>query len=136
MASLPARVLFEASGCSLTLSRRAGRVVVLELVGRDLGELGDAPFRELERDLAVDGQLELFIDARQGISATLDVSGSWAVWLGNHKHRFKHVSMLTGSRFIQLTAELVKSFSMLGEKMRLYTEAAAFEAALAGAPAV
>ncbi len=133
MEPLAPSIRFEAHDCSLTLTRRPGRVVVLTLVGRDLGELGEAPFRELERYLSTPGEIELFIDARRGVSATLDVSGRWAVWLGNHKARLDHVSMLTGSRFIQLTAELVRSFSTLGEKMRLYTEAAAFEAALASA---
>ena len=117
--------------CSLTITRPRDRAVVLTIVGRDVGELGDAPFRELAKDLAQPGSIELFVDARAA-QATMDVSASWALWLSEHKTRFEHVSMLTGSRFIQLTAEFVRNFAALGDKMRLYTEAAAFDAALSG----
>ena len=123
-------VRFEAQHCTLTIARPHAGVVLLTLVGRDVGELGDAPFRELARDLTAERPIELFIDARAGRGASMDVSGAWAMWLNTNKERFTQVSMLTGSRFIELTAEFVKNFSALGEKMRLYTETAAFEAAL------
>jgi hypothetical protein len=124
-------ISFQSAHCTLTISRPRSGVVLVVLEGRDLGELGDAPFRELSKDVSSGDRIELFIDARAAISATMDVSGSWAVWLGAHKERFEHVSMLTGSRFIQLSAEIVRNFSALGDTMRLYTEAAAFDAALA-----
>jgi hypothetical protein len=41
--------------------------------------------------------------------------------------------MLTGSPFIQLTAKFVQRFSDLGDIMRIYADAAAFDAALAAA---
>jgi hypothetical protein len=71
--------------------------------------------------------------ARHGKGASVDVSGEWAIWLRANKSRFVHVSMLTGSRFIQLSADLVRRFAELGEIMRIYTDPAAFEAALASA---
>jgi hypothetical protein len=115
--------------CTLTISRPADRVILITIVGRDVGELGDAPFHELAHDLAAPGPFELFVDARAA-TASMDVSAAWAFWLGANRSRFHHVSMLTGSRFIRLTAEFVKNFAELGEKMRLYTEVAAFETAL------
>jgi hypothetical protein len=133
MAQASESVRLKGTNCSLTIARPAPRVVLLTLTGRDAGELGDGPFRELAKDLDVPGEIELFIDARAGTGATLDVSGKWALWLGANKERFTQVSMLTGSRFIQLTAEVVKNYAELGEKMRLYTEAAAFEGALRAA---
>src|SRR6187431_2886142 len=122
-------VILEAQHCRLTIARPRARVVLVTFVGRDVGELGDAPFRELSRDVAGGDPIELFIDARGATGASMDVSGSWAMWLGANRQSFEHVSMLTGSRFIQLTAEFVKSYAALGDKMRLYTDAAAFEAA-------
>jgi hypothetical protein len=134
MTELRAPVRYETKECRLAISRLArGRVLVV-LEGRDLGELGDEPFVELEKDFAQWSAVELFIDARAAVSAAIEVSGSWAVWLAANEARLRHVSMLTGSPFIQLSANVVKRFSELGEKMRIYTEAAAFEAALA-APA-
>jgi hypothetical protein len=43
--------------------------------------------------------------------------------------------MLTGSPFIQLTAGFVRRFADLGEVMRIYTDPAAFEGALASSVA-
>ncbi len=122
-------VTLEAEHCWLTIARPRAGVVLVTFVGRDVGELGDAPFKELSRDIVRSEPIELFIDARGATGASMDVSGSWALWLNANRQNLQHVSMLTGSRFIQLTAEFVKSYAALGEKMRLYTEAAAFEAA-------
>ena len=55
--------------------------------------------------------VELFIDARHARAATIDVSGAWARWLGARRAQLRHVSMLTGSRFIQLSAQMVRRSS-------------------------
>ena len=39
--------------------------------------------------------------------------------------------MLTGSRFIQMSAEFVRKFAGLEDAMRLYTDPATFDGALA-----
>lgn len=127
---------FEGVHCTISISRPRFGLVVISLSGRDVGEHGDAPFRALEALIAEHAETELFIDARGGKGAALDVSGAWASWLRQHRARFAHVSMLTGSRFIQLSAELVQRFSGLGESMRLYTDAQAYEEALAEAGAL
>jgi hypothetical protein len=131
----PREIVFHNEHGSLTIHRPAPRVVLLCLVGNDAGQFGDAPFQELAPDLHDDGRLELFIDARSGIAASLDVSSEWAIWLGNNKRSFRHVSMLTGSRFIQLSAGFVRRFADMGDLMRLYTDPAAFEGALSNAVA-
>lgn len=133
---------FVGEHAALSIARPAPLVVVVTFIGNDVGEFGEAPFAELADDvreglaagLADDpsrtGRLELFIDARGAIAASLDVSSEWAMWLGKHRRSFRHVSMLTGSRFIQLSAGFVRKFADLGELMRLYTDPAAFEGAL------
>jgi hypothetical protein len=87
--------------------------------------------QELSKDLAEGRPVELFIDAREVRGASIEVSGEWAQWLGKHRSHFRHITMLTGSRFIQLTANFVRRFADLGEVMRIYTDPAAFYAALA-----
>lgn len=103
---------------------------MLRIEGRDVGELGDRPFSALEQ--VVDGArgVELYIDARDWSGASIDVSSAWARWLAHHRVRFVHVSMLTRSRFVQLTAEFVRRFADLADKMRLYTAEQAFDDAL------
>jgi hypothetical protein len=124
-------VTFKDEHCTLSFHRPASGVVVVVLVGNDVGQFGDAPFKELALDLGAAKTTELFIDARGGVAATMDVSSEWAFWLAQHRDSFRHVSMLTGSRFIQLSASFVRKFADLGEVMRIYSDPASFEGALA-----
>ena len=128
-------VTYSGKHCTLVIRRLTERVVVVGFTGSDIGEFGDAPFDELAHDLRADGSLELFIDARSGVAASMNVSSEWAFWLARHKASFRHVSMLTGSRFIQLSAEFVRRFADMGEVMRLYTDPAGFEGALSNSVA-
>lgn len=125
---------FKTKHCELTIERPAAGVIVLKLSGHDIGELGDAPFRELAADVAP-GQRprELFIDAREGQAASIDVSGAWAEWLRKNQTQLRVIYFLTGSRFIQLSADFVRKFAELGERMRIYTQAEAFDEELQSA---
>lgn len=126
----PTDVLYEGVHCRLAVERPAPALVVVRLAGWDAGEFGDVPMQELAKDLAGSRPIELFIDARAVRGTSIEVSGEWAQWLGKHRSRFQHITMLTGSRFIQLTANFVRRFADLGEVMRIYTDPAAFDAAL------
>jgi hypothetical protein len=119
--------------CQIVITRLSQSRVLVVLEGRDVGQLGRAPFTELEKTLDASGPVELFFDLRSARSATMDVSGSWALWLRANAGRFRHVGMLTSRPIIQLSAKAVHSFSQLGEKLRLYSDAAAFESALRAA---
>ncbi|MBL8949329.1 MAG: hypothetical protein JNK82_01035 [Myxococcaceae bacterium] len=121
-------VLFEGAHCTLTLDWPAPGVTLVVFTGKDTNEFGDAPFQELDAHLAPG--TELYIDARKATAASIDVSAEWAKWLGRRKGSFARVSMLTGSKFIQMSADFVRRFADLGELMRLYTDAVAFEHAL------
>jgi hypothetical protein len=121
---------FEGMNCAIEVRRPAPGVVVVALSGTDIGELGEAPFHELQADLADHGTITLFIDARSGRAASVDVSGRWASWLRTHRTRLHRVHMLCATRLIALSAEMVRRFAELGEDMVLYREEAAFEAEL------
>lgn len=125
---------WQSTSSSLTIHRPARGVVVLVVTGTDIGEHGDAPFAELAADVAL-GPFELFVDARESRAVALDVSGQWARWLAARRETVVRVNMLTGSRFVELTANFVRDFAELGEQMRIYTDATAFEAALGAASA-
>ena len=117
----------------LAIERPAAAVVVLRLTGWDTGEFGDAAMKEIAKDFAAGKPLQLFIDARAVKGASVDVSNDWALWLRANRSRFAGVSMLTGAPFVQLTAKFVQRFADLGEMMRIYTDATAFDDALKAA---
>ncbi|HEY0477598.1 MAG TPA: hypothetical protein VGD37_08735 [Kofleriaceae bacterium] len=121
--------VFEGMHSTMTLARPRPHVVVLTITGRDAGEHGDAPLRALDDELCA-GPFALFVDARATRGASVDVSNVWAQWLRSRRDQLQAVHMLTGSRFIQLTADFVRRFAELGDAMRIYTEGAAFDDAL------
>lgn len=119
--------------CTMTIDEPAPGVALVTIAGTDVGDLGDAPFRALAKTMEPGVLVELFIDARRARGPSIDVSSDWARWLGEHREHLRHVSMLTASRFVQLTADFVRRFADLGELMRIYTEPAVFEGALSNA---
>jgi len=122
---------FDGVHCHLSIQHFPAGVVVVRISGTDIGEFGDLPMRELTDLLSRTGPVELFIDARDVRGASIHVSGEWAAWLRANKAQLREVSMLTGSRFIQITAGFVRRFADLEGIMRIYTEEAAFDTALA-----
>jgi len=125
-------VVFEGLHSSLEIARPAAHVVVVTIAGRDAGEHGDGPLRALADELQR-GSFTLFVDARRTHGASVDVSNVWAQWLRSHRDRLQRIHMLTGSKFVQLTADFVRRFAELGDAMLIYTDGAAFDEALAAA---
>ena len=118
--------------CALTITSHPG-VVILKISGTDIGEFGARPMLALKECLAGNDPIQLFIDARDVRGASISVSGDWAVWLRAQKANLQTISMLTGSRYVEITAGFVRRFSELESIMRIYTEPAAFDAAVAEA---
>jgi len=139
MARFQAEHVLEGVHCTIAIHTPASDVIVLRITGWDIGDLGDRPFAALREVLAesvaAPDRLQLFIDAREAQGPSVDVSAHWAAWLREHKERFRYVNMLTRSKFVQLTADFVQRFAQMGERMRIFTEAAAFDTALALATA-
>ncbi|MDB4954372.1 MAG: hypothetical protein JWO36_1941 [Myxococcales bacterium] len=121
---------FEGVHSTLTIARPLSHVVVLTITGRDAGEHGDGPLQALDDEIRR-GPFSLFIDARRTQGASVDVSNVWAQWLRARRDQLIRIHMLTGSRFVQLTADFVRRFAELGDAMLVYTDGAAFDEALA-----
>lgn len=126
-------IRFEGIHCVLCIQQFPGGVVLIHITGSDVGEFGDAPMRQLNERIAGGETIELFIDARDVRGASIEVSGEWARWLAAHKIQLRQVSMLTGSRYIQITADFVRRFADLQGVMKVYTDAMAFDADLLAA---
>lgn len=121
---------YEGIHCHLTLEHPAPHIIVLRISGSDVGEFGDAPMQALDSWLRDAAPAQFFIDARDVRGASIEVSGDWARWLGANRDSLSSVTMLTGSRFIQMTAEFVRRFAALQGLMQICTEPAVFDFAL------
>jgi len=123
---------YEGVHCDVVIEELTDRVILLRICGTDVGEFGEAPMKELNHWMA-GVPVDFFIDARDVRGASIEVSGEWAGWLNAHKEGLKSVTMLTGSRFILITAEFVRRFAGLEGVMRICTEPAVFDRVLAEA---
>jgi hypothetical protein len=121
---------FEGVHCWVKIRPLAERVVLIAIGGRDVGEHGEQPMEAVAALLPAAHKVELFIDARDALGPSTDVSAAWAQWLARRRDSFSEINMLTGSRFVQLTAGFVRKFADLNETMRIYTDPTAFETAL------
>lgn len=124
---------FELEGlhCSFAIRRFPSEVIVLTITGTDIGEFGDRPMLELAEFVQDTKPVQLYIDARDVRGASMNVSSAWAEWLGAHRIQFAGISMLTGTRYVEITADFVRRFAALVSKMRIYTEPEIFETMLA-----
>ncbi len=130
MAPEPGQLRFDGIHCNLVIQKRSNRVVLMKITGTDIGEFGDAPMKALHDLTNGLSDVQLFIDARDVRGASIEVSGDWAGWLNAHKSILGSVTMLTGSRFIQITAEFVRRFASLEGSMRICTDPGVFDQAL------
>jgi hypothetical protein len=131
LASEGREIRYDGIHCNLIIQRFPSRVVVLRISGCDVGEFGEAPMKALNDSATSSDPIDLFIDARDVTGASIDVSGEWARWLNSHKPGLRSVTMLTGSRFIEITAAFVRRFATLESIMRICSEPAIFDFTLA-----
>ncbi len=129
---------FEGLHSATTVVRLGVGCLLLVIEGRDVGELGTVTFDTLDRELERAGRLWLFVDARNAPSASIAVSAAWAGWLTKRRDRLERLEMLVSTRFVEMTAELVRRFAELDEQMRVTSDPVAFESgvyrALVGEP--
>jgi len=112
---------------AVAVEQHPNGVVVLRLSGIDIGEFGDLPMNAIAERIEKGGPVQLFIDARAVAGASIEVSGDWAQWLSRNRQHLRRIDMLTGSRFIEVTADFVRRFADLQGLMWIYTDAGSFD---------
>jgi hypothetical protein len=116
--------------CSYTYWRPRPGVVFIRFSGDDKGEFGHAPRDELREDVSRYAPLELFFEMDETTGANLPVQEAWSEWFSGHRPALKSVSVLTRSKYMHVSAEMVKLFSRTGELIRVYLDPHPFDEAL------
>lgn len=119
-----------AGAATMVLTRLGPGIVLISATGHDVGQFGDEPFEWLEQEMGRHGSIEVFVDTREMFNATQTVADGWSSWISRHRSRLKRMSLLTSSKYVQMTLEVAKLFSRTGELMRIYTDAPAFSDAI------
>ncbi len=116
--------------CSFIYQRPRPGVVFIRIIGQDKGEFGTAPMDELREDIRRYAPVELFFEMDESTGANLPVQEAWTEWFSDNRSALKSVSILTRSKFMHFTAEVVKLFSRTGELIRVYLDPEPFREAL------
>lgn len=111
----------------VVVSRPGPSVISVGLAGRDVGDLADALGREIEPDLELAAAPQLFVDARRTVGVSMMMSHAWARWFTRNRDRLGRVALLTGSGFLRLTGDFVRSFAGLDQKLELFVDPEAFQ---------
>jgi hypothetical protein len=126
-------VCFEGVHCKLIAERPLDRVAVVTISGTDVGEFGESPMSAIDKWIEQTGPIDLFIDARDVRGASIEVSAQWAGWLRARRGVLITITMLTGSKFIEMTADFLRRFAGLEGTMRIVGDSSIFDHLLADA---
>jgi hypothetical protein len=107
---------------------RDGSVMEIVIEGVDRGQLGDAPLDEIALALVREGPLELFVDATRASMPTVEVSRQWTRFFSLNRERLKRVSILVGSRPVELTVAIAQHLSQTGNLIQIYSDEAIYSA--------
>ena len=125
-----------ASGNGSFRFRRLGPgALLVTIVGNDQGQFGSAALDEIRLEIMRYGPLELLVDAEQAALVTTEVSQEWTHFFSRSRNQLKRVSVLTGSKLVNLTVAIAQHLSQTGNLIQIYSDRELFDAALARASA-
>lgn len=111
--------------------RRLGAgALLVTITGNDTGQFGTAALDEIRLEIMRYGALELFVDAGQALLVSPEVSQEWTRFFSTTRSQLKRVSVLTGSRLINLTVAIAQHLSNTGNLIQIYSDRELFEAAI------
>jgi hypothetical protein len=112
-------------------TRPKAGVLVVAITGYDKGQCGTAPLEEIDSVLRLVGSLQLFVDARSAVGATVRVSEDWTKFISRRKDELGRVHVLAGSKMVELTVAIARHLSRTGNLIQIYSDPAIFEEQLA-----
>jgi hypothetical protein len=123
-------ICLRSAGCSFVYRRLRPGAVLVTITGDDKGEFGLAPLHELDAEITRSAPLSLYVDTRAARGAATSVSEDWTAWFASNQKNLRAVSILATSKLVHLIVSIAKHLSRTGEMIRIFTEEAAFEAAV------
>jgi len=119
-----------AGNCSFTFTRPKPKALLITIAGLDSGQFGLTTIDEIASALTREGELELFVDAREATGAAVSVSDEWTRFFVAQRDRLRRVHVLVGSKTVYLTIAIAQHLSRTGELIQIYSDAQIFESRL------
>jgi hypothetical protein len=107
--------------------------LLVSISGNDQGQFGTSALDEIRLEILRHGKLELLVDAEQAELVTVEVSQEWTRFFATSREQLTRVSVLTGSKLINLTVAIAQHLSQTGNLIQIYSDRSLFETAVAKA---
>ena len=129
------RIQLCAGSGEFTFRRLRPGTLLVTISGQDSGQFGTAALDEIRMEIVRHGALELLVDAEQAVLVSTEVSQEWTRFFSSSRQQLRRVSVLTGSRLINLTVEIARHLSQTGNLIQIYSDRQLFDEALVRAGA-
>jgi|SRR6185312_2711129 len=127
------RMQFSSDNCRFVFQRLRPGALLVTVSGLDSGQFGTAALDEFRMELLRYYPLEILVDARDAIGVAVEVSRDWTRFFSENRQRLKRVSVLAGSKMVQLTVEIAQHLSHTGNLIQIYSDVDLFDEAVARA---
>ena len=122
------RLQLESGGCTFTYERLRNGAMLVTITGYDKGQFGTASLDEIRLELLRHRPLELFVDASGAVAVSVEVSKEWTHFFSLNREHLKRVSVLVGSKALELTVAIAQHLSQTGNLLQIYTDSDLFRA--------
>lgn len=124
-------VRLSSSRCTFTYRRLRPGALLVTICGIDEGQFGPMTLDEVRVHLLDHRPLELFVDAEAAVAVMVEASREWTHFFSANRDKLKRVSVLAGSRAVELTVAIAQHLSQTGSLIQIYTDRALFEERMA-----
>jgi len=125
--------ILESGNGKFCFRRLTPGALLVTISGNDQGQFGTSALDEIRLEILRHGKLELLVDAEQAELVTVEVSQEWTRFFATTREQLTRVSVLTGSKLINLTVAIAQHLSQTGNLIQIYSDRSLFEVALAKA---
>jgi hypothetical protein len=124
-------VRLSSGDCAFLYRRPRPNVLHVTISGYDNGQFGTSTLDEIQTAISREGSLELFVDAREAVGATVSVSEDWTRFFAVNQEKLKRVHVIIGaSKVLQLTVSIAQHLSRTGNLIQIYSDAETFNGKL------
>ena len=94
----------------------------LTISGIDSGQFGTATLDEVRLEMLRHRPVELFVDAEAAVAVSVHVSKEWTQFFSLNREHLQRVSVLVGSKAIELTIAIAQHLSRTGNLIQIYSD--------------
>lgn len=120
-------IVLSAGNCRFVFRRPKAHVIEVTISGVDNGQFGTSTLDELRLAIMRERPLEIFIDAREAMAPAVGVSEDWTRFFSEHRNELKRVSVLVGSKVVELTIAIAQHLSRTGQLIQIYSDPEIFD---------